>query len=58
MLREREARGLPVWVFDGKTALKEPLFIAIPERTYSGFTQLPDAQNDASNLVSTQARSK
>ena len=29
--------------------------IAISERAYSGFTQVTDAQNDASNLVSTQA---
>jgi hypothetical protein len=43
MQREREARGLPDWVLDSKTAPKEPLFIAIPERTHSGFTQLPDS---------------
>jgi hypothetical protein len=34
---------------------KEPLFISLAEWTYSGFAQLTDAQNDASNLVSSQA---
>jgi hypothetical protein len=37
MQREREARGLPDWVLDSKTAPKEQLYVAVSERAYSGY---------------------